>query len=89
MFLELSAWPTLNFDGNPGSSPFDIKKQEILESKSVNKEIKENKEDIKSINKKVRKYLSLLYVSLIVNSHTIKLLYRDKNIMEFLFFLFS
>ncbi|XP_067211480.1 protein chiffon isoform X2 [Linepithema humile] len=51
VFLELSSWPTLNFDGDPGSCPFDTKKQEKLESKLTNKEVKENKEDIESINK--------------------------------------
>lgn len=51
MFLELSSWPTLNFDGDPGSCPFDTKRQEKLVSKLTNKEVKENKEDIESINK--------------------------------------
>ncbi|XP_020299659.1 uncharacterized protein LOC109863669 isoform X2 [Pseudomyrmex gracilis] len=27
VFLELSSWPTLNFDGDPGSCPFDTRKQ--------------------------------------------------------------
>ncbi|XP_011698681.1 PREDICTED: uncharacterized protein LOC105456393 isoform X2 [Wasmannia auropunctata] len=48
VFLELSSWPTLNFDGDPGSCPFDAKKQE---NKLTNKEVKENKRDIESINK--------------------------------------
>ncbi|XP_071576302.1 uncharacterized protein [Temnothorax nylanderi] len=51
VFLELSSWPTLNFDGDPGSCPFDAKKQEKRESKLTNKEVKENKRDIESINK--------------------------------------
>lgn len=51
VFLELSAWPTLNFDGDPGTSPFDIKRQGKSESKLNGKEIKENKEDIESVNK--------------------------------------
>lgn len=60
MFLELSSWPTLNFDGDPGSCPFDVKKQEKRESKLTNKEIKENKRNIESINKAEVHYL-LLY----------------------------
>lgn len=51
MFLELSSWPTLNFDGYPGSCPFDAKEQEKRESKLTNKEIKENKRDTESTNK--------------------------------------
>ncbi|KAL0109445.1 hypothetical protein PUN28_014487 [Cardiocondyla obscurior] len=51
VFLELSSWPTLNFDGDPGSCPFDAKKQERRESNLINKEVKENKRDIESINK--------------------------------------
>ncbi|KYN40312.1 Protein chiffon [Trachymyrmex septentrionalis] len=51
VFLELSSWPTLNFDGDPGSCPFDTKKQEKRESKLINKEVKENKRDTESINK--------------------------------------
>lgn len=60
MFLELSSWPTLNFDGDPGSCPFDAKKQEKRESKLTNKEVKENKRNIESINKAEVHYL-LLY----------------------------
>ncbi|XP_011877316.1 PREDICTED: uncharacterized protein LOC105567232 isoform X2 [Vollenhovia emeryi] len=48
VFLELPSWPTLNFDGDPGSCPFDAKKQEKRESKLTNKEIKENKREIES-----------------------------------------
>ncbi|XP_072745250.1 uncharacterized protein [Anoplolepis gracilipes] len=48
VFLELSSWPTLNFDGDLGSCPFDTKKQGKRESKLTNKEIKENKEAIES-----------------------------------------
>ncbi|XP_011174238.1 uncharacterized protein LOC105206430 isoform X1 [Solenopsis invicta] len=51
VFLELSSWPTLNFDGDPGSCPFDTKKQETRENKLTNKEVKENKRNIESINK--------------------------------------
>lgn len=51
MFLELPSWPTLNFDGDPSSCPFDTKKQGKPESKLTNKEVKENKEDIESTNK--------------------------------------
>ncbi|KYN07293.1 Protein chiffon, partial [Cyphomyrmex costatus] len=51
VFLELSSWPTLNFDGDPGSCPFDTKKQEKRESKLINKEVKENKRNTESINK--------------------------------------
>ncbi|OXU24268.1 hypothetical protein TSAR_009626 [Trichomalopsis sarcophagae] len=43
VFLELQAWPTLNFDGDPGSCPFDLKRREKKEV-SINKEIKENRE---------------------------------------------
>lgn len=58
MFLELSSWPTLNFDGDPGSCPFDAKKQD--EIKLIYREVKENKRDIESINKAEVHYL-LLY----------------------------
>lgn len=52
MFLELSAWPTLNFDGDPGSCPFDTKKQEKQQaSKLIGKEVKENKKNIEYTNK--------------------------------------
>lgn len=51
MFLELSSWPTLNFDGDLGSCPFDTKKQGKRENKLINKEIKENKEAIESTNR--------------------------------------
>ncbi|KAL6264704.1 hypothetical protein P5V15_004803 [Pogonomyrmex californicus] len=51
VFLELSSWPTLNFDGDPGSCPFDTKKNGKRENKLINKEVKENKGDIESINK--------------------------------------
>ncbi|XP_029676227.1 uncharacterized protein LOC115243407 isoform X2 [Formica exsecta] len=51
VFLELSSWPTLNFDGDLGSCPFDTKKQGKRESKLINKEIKENKEAIESTNR--------------------------------------
>lgn len=44
MFLELQAWPTLNFDGDPGACPFDVKRREKKEICVDNKEIKENKE---------------------------------------------
>lgn len=43
VFLELQAWPTLNFDGDPGSCPFDLKRREKKEV-FINKEIKENRE---------------------------------------------
>lgn len=74
MFLELPSWPTLNFAGDPGSCPFDTKKQGKPESKLTNKEVKENKEDIESTNKaEVRsspfsiynKYISRLYKQMI------------------------
>lgn len=59
VFLELSAWPTLNFDGDPGSCPFGTKKQGKLENKFISREIKENKEGIESINKEeVRLYFT-------------------------------
>lgn len=61
VFLELSSWPTLNFDGDPGSCPFDAKKQEKRESKLTNKEVKENKRDIETINKAEVHY-SLLHI---------------------------
>ncbi|XP_011500760.1 PREDICTED: uncharacterized protein LOC105364525, partial [Ceratosolen solmsi marchali] len=44
VFLELQSWPTLNFDGEPGSCPFDLKRKESKETTSNNKEIKENRE---------------------------------------------
>lgn len=57
VFLELSSWPTLNFDGDPGSCPFDTKKQVKLETKLTHKEVKENKKDIQSVNKAEVRYL--------------------------------
>ncbi|XP_014609590.1 PREDICTED: uncharacterized protein LOC106789681 isoform X1 [Polistes canadensis] len=45
VFLELSTWPTLNFDGDPGTSPFDTKRRGKLENKT-DKEVKENREAI-------------------------------------------
>lgn len=51
VFLELSSWPTLNFDGDPGSCPFNTKKQGKRESKLTNKEIKENKQAVESTNR--------------------------------------
>lgn len=63
VFLELSAWPTLNFDGDPGSCPFDAKKQEKQTSKLIGKEVKENKKNIEYINKEeVRQGAALLNV---------------------------
>lgn len=59
MFLELSSWPTLNFDGDPGSCPFDTKKNGKRENKLINKEVKENKEDIESIKKAEVRYSQL------------------------------
>lgn len=65
MFLELSSWPTLNFDGDLGSCPFDTKKQgKARESKLINKEIKENKEAIKSTNRAEVRYSLLIYNTL-------------------------
>lgn len=61
MFLELSAWPTLNFDGDPGSCPFDTKKQEKQVGKLISKEVKENKKNIEYINKEEVRELLLLY----------------------------
>lgn len=60
VFLELSTWPTLNFDGDPGTCPFDAKRREKLENKT-NKEVKENREAI--ANKKevcCHKFIALL-----------------------------
>ncbi|KAJ8675476.1 hypothetical protein QAD02_011262 [Eretmocerus hayati] len=51
IFVELQAWPTINFDGEPGSCPFDVKKREKKEVESVNKEIKENREKHHNHNK--------------------------------------
>lgn len=63
MFLELSAWPTLNFDGDPGSCPFDAKKQEKQTGKLIGKEVKENKKNIEYINKEeVRRSCFCYYV---------------------------
>ncbi|XP_011338622.1 uncharacterized protein LOC105280094 isoform X2 [Ooceraea biroi] len=58
VFLELSSWPTFNFDGDPGSCPFDTKKQGKVENKLINKEVKENKEDSESINKEEGKEMT-------------------------------
>lgn len=45
VFLELQSWPTLNFDGDPGSCPFDLKRRDKKEAAaSINREIKENRE---------------------------------------------
>ncbi|XP_014208744.1 myb-like protein X isoform X2 [Copidosoma floridanum] len=44
VFVELKSWPTLNFDGEPGSCPFDLKRREKKEVLCANKEIKENRE---------------------------------------------
>ncbi|XP_058794672.1 calponin homology domain-containing protein DDB_G0272472-like isoform X2 [Phymastichus coffea] len=44
VFLELQLWPTINFDGDPGSCPFDLKRREKKEVGFVQKEIKENRE---------------------------------------------
>lgn len=71
MFLELSAWPTLNFDGDPGSCPFDTKKQEKQASKLIGKEVKENKKNIEYTNKEEVRQLLLLYCMCIVNSLTV------------------
>lgn len=57
VFLELPSWPTLNFDGDPGSCPFDTKKQERIESKLINREVKENKEDSDSVNKEEVRFI--------------------------------
>ncbi|XP_025161028.1 uncharacterized protein LOC105188490, partial [Harpegnathos saltator] len=51
VFLELSAWPTLNFDGDPGSCPFDTKKQVKQAGRLIGREVKENKKNIEYINK--------------------------------------
>ncbi|XP_032689021.1 uncharacterized protein LOC116852604 isoform X2 [Odontomachus brunneus] len=58
VFLELSAWPTLNFDGDPGSCPFDTKKQERQASKLIGKEVKENKKNIEYTNKEEGKEMT-------------------------------
>lgn len=62
VFLELSAWPTLNFDGDPGTCPFDTKRQGKPESKLISKEVKENKKNIEFINKEEVHYSLLNYV---------------------------
>ncbi|XP_024939867.1 uncharacterized protein LOC107266767 isoform X2 [Cephus cinctus] len=44
VFLELSSWPTLNFDGESGTCPFDIKRREDKNGKNlITKEVKENR----------------------------------------------
>lgn len=43
IFLELPNWPRLNFDGEPGTCPFDSKRREDKEIKISSKDIKENK----------------------------------------------
>lgn len=54
--MELQSWPTFNFDGDPGSCPFDIKGKEG--DIAINKEIKENKEKYFNSNiTKVRKII--------------------------------
>lgn len=70
MFLELSSWPTLNFDGDPGSCPFDTKKQGKVESKLINKEVKENKEDIESLNKEEVRFNHTEYITMHDNKLT-------------------
>lgn len=65
VFLELSSWPTLNFDGDLGSCPFDTRKQGKRESKLTNKEIKENKEAIESTNRIEVRYLLFIHVHII------------------------
>lgn len=48
VFLELPLWPKLNFDGDPGTCPFDTR----VRDKKVNKE-----ESVSLLNKeKVREY---------------------------------
>lgn len=78
MFLELSSWPTLNFDGDPGSCPFDAKKQD--EIKLIYREVKENKRDIESINKAEVHYL-LLYknISITISSKIILFEFLRRN----------
>lgn len=78
MFLELSSWPTLNFDGDPGSCPFDAKKQD--EIKLIYREVKENKRDIESINKAEVHYL-LLYknISITISSKIILFEFQRRN----------
>lgn len=71
MFLELSSWPTLNFDGDPGSCPFDTKKQEKRESKLINKEVKENKRNTESINKAEVHYSYYMKHSISINNKVI------------------
>ncbi|XP_014482399.1 PREDICTED: uncharacterized protein LOC106748423 isoform X2 [Dinoponera quadriceps] len=58
VFLELPAWPTLNFDGDPGSCPFDTKRQEKQTSKLIGKEVKENKKNIEYIHKEESKEMT-------------------------------
>ncbi|XP_046606051.1 uncharacterized protein LOC124298292 isoform X1 [Neodiprion virginianus] len=43
IFLELPAWPQLNFEGEPGTCPFDTKQREKKEITVSSKDIKENK----------------------------------------------
>lgn len=52
--MELQSWPTFNFDGDPGSCPFDIKGKEG----EINKEIKENKE--KYFNSNISKVTTII-----------------------------
>lgn len=72
VFLELSSWPTLNFGGDPGSCPFDTKKQGKVESKLINKEVKENKKDSESLNKEeVRFVMPLIcYCAMHIVTHS-------------------
>ncbi|KAG7198784.1 hypothetical protein KM043_001765 [Ampulex compressa] len=51
VFLELPAWPTLNFYGAPGSCPFNVRRREKLDNKDIGKEVNENREGIESVKK--------------------------------------
>ncbi|XP_048505492.1 uncharacterized protein LOC105692528 isoform X2 [Athalia rosae] len=46
IFLELPAWPKLNFEGEPGSCPFDVNRREKKEITISSKDIKENTKDL-------------------------------------------
>ncbi|XP_017892847.1 uncharacterized protein LOC108632662 isoform X2 [Ceratina calcarata] len=56
VFVELSVWPTLNLNGDPGSCPFNSKKREKAEK--LRKEVKENQGGIQTTNKEEDKEMT-------------------------------
>lgn len=58
VFLELPAWPILNFQGDPGSCPFGKKRREQAACKTIRKEVKENREATLTIKKEEHKEMT-------------------------------